>query len=343
MKKLFLVPVFFIAVAFCAMAQPGELVIKTGGQGLYLDHKVAAGQGLFSIGRLYNVHPKHIAAFNKIDLNKGLNIDQVIHIPLTDTNFNQKSNKGIPVYYLVSEGEGLLKVSNANNKVIMKKVRDWNGLTNDNLTAGSKLIVGFLVSPGMPAVANNTARQQTVKQEEKKVQPVEEKPVPEITLKEEKPAVKTEPEKKIKEEPKKEEIAKEIKQEVKEEPKKTESIIAKQETLISSGTEQGYFKPSFVQQVKANPASKNTTVTSGIFKTISGWQDAKYYLLIDDVATGTIVKIVNPENNKTIYAKVLGEMKGIRQNQGLDIRMSNAASAALGIDDTEKFIVKLNY
>ena len=36
-------------------------------------------------------------------------------------------------------------------------------------------------------------------------------------------------------------------------------------------------------------------------------------------------------------------MNGIRQNQGLNIRISNAASTALGVSDAEKFIVKLNY
>ena len=82
------------------MHRPGELLIKKGSKGLYLDHNVAPKEGLYSIGRLYNVHPKFIAAYNRIDLNKGLNIGQVIHIPLTDTNFTQKTNKGIPVYYV---------------------------------------------------------------------------------------------------------------------------------------------------------------------------------------------------------------------------------------------------
>jgi hypothetical protein len=85
------------------------------------------------------------------------------------------------------------------------------------------------------------------------------------------------------------------------------------------------------------------TVTSGIFKTTSGWQDAKYYLLIDKVEPGTIVRITNPANNKIVYAKVLYAMEGIRQNEGLDIRISNAAASALDITDIEKFIVKVNY
>ena len=106
---------------------------------------------------------------------------------------------------------------------------------------------------------------------------------------------------------------------------------------------QGYFRSSFDEQIKSNPISRAETVTSGIFKMLSGGQEAKYYLLIDNVPSGTIVRIINPDNNKTVYAKVLGEMSGLRQNQGLNIRISNSAASTLGITDTEKFIVKINY
>ena len=91
------------------------------------------------------------------------------------------------------------------------------------------------------------------------------------------------------------------------------------------------------------PVSKEETVTSGIFKTTSGWEDAKYYLLMDKVQPGTIIKLINPSNNKAVFAKVLGEMAGIRQNQGYNIRISNAAAAALEISEQDKFIIKTQY
>lgn len=313
MKKLFIGSLVFFIVINAGMAQTGQLMAKTGNKGLYLDHSVAAKEGLFSIGRIYNVHPKFIAAYNNLDMSKGLSIGQVIHIPLTDTNFTQKTNKGTPVYYRVGDKEGLLKVSNVNNKVTMQSLRDWNKLTNDNLSAGTKLIVGFLVTSEMPAIAVS--------------KPVAEEPKPA----DEKVAIKTEP------------VVE--KSNIKEEQKKTEPASVKQQEVTSSMTGQGYFKFSFDQQLKKSPVSKTETVTSGIFKTTSGWQDAKFYLLMDGVQSGTIVRVINPDNNKTVYAKVLGEMNGIRQNQGLNIRISNAAASTLGIAETEtdKFIVKINY
>ena len=324
MKKLFIWLLIFVISLNAGLAQTGQLMVKTSNKGLYLDHSVAAKEGLFSIGRVYNVHPKFIAAYNNLDMSKGLSIGQVIHIPLTDTNFTQKNNKGVPVYYRVGEKEGLLKVGNANNKVTIQSLRDWNKLTNDNLSAGTKLIVGFLVTIEMPAVAVSKPVNEEPKQITEETQTVKTQP------KEEKVTIKTEP---AAEKPM-----------IKDEPKKTEPVSIKQQ-VTSSMTGQGYFKLSFDQQVKKSPVAKTETVTSGIFKTTSGWQDAKFYLLMDGIQSGTIVRIINPDNNKTVYAKVLGEMNGIRQNQGLNIRISNAAASTLGIEETEtdKFIVKINY
>ena len=131
----------------------------------------------------------------------------------------------------------------------------------------------------------------------------------------------------------------------KEPEKKTEPAVTKSQPppmAVNDGNG-GYFRPLFEKQVKAQPLSSDETATAGIFKTASGWQDAKYYALMDRVEPGTIVRIVNPSNNKAVYAKVLGEMSGIRQNQGYNLRLSNAAASALDINDTEKFIVRVNY
>jgi len=128
----------------------------------------------------------------------------------------------------------------------------------------------------------------------------------------------------------------------KDEPKKNNDVVQAKEEEKTKNTDQGYFKTSFDKQVKQQPAGKEQTVTSGIFKTASGWDDAKYYVLMNGADPGTIVRITNPGNNKTIYAKLLGEMSD-KQSQGLNIRISNAAANALDISETDKFIVKLNY
>ena len=322
MKKPFLLALLSFILVFCAQAQEGVMA-KKGDRGLYIEHKVGQGEGLYAIGRMYNVHPRTVAAANKMDMNKGLDIGQVIRIPLTDTNFIQKGNTGTPVYYTVGANEGLMTVSNAANKVTLQSLRNWNGLTSDQLQAGQKLIVGFVKATNLPTTTIKASPGNTKPTEE--VAAVVEKPVEKVKQEEVKPKIIDQAPPVVK----------------KEEPKPV-----KQESVIPAGatnSDQGFFKPYFEQQVKKSPAKNDQTVTAGIFKTTSGWQDGKYYLLIDNLAPGSIVKISYPTTGKTIYAKVLGEMSGISLNQGLGIRISNAAAATLGVTDTEKFIVQIVY
>jgi hypothetical protein len=63
--------------------------------------------------------------------------------------------------------------------------------------------------------------------------------------------------------------------------------------------------------------------------------------LINDVTPGTILKI-SSSDNKVIYAKVLGSMPEMKENNGLLLRISNAAASNLGIIDP-KFPVQITY
>ena len=316
MKKSFLLAII-LCVSFFVFAQ-NELLIQNNEKGLFLGHTVSAKENFYSIGRLYNISPKDIAAFNDLDMTHGLAIGQSLKIPLNSTNFSQATSNGKPVYYVVGPKEGLYRVSLKNNNVLMADLRKWNHLTKDNISTGQKLIVGYLVS----TEANNIVQNH-----------VEEKKAPVEESKKDVAVQKQETVQETKEEPKKQ-----VEEKKPESPIKTVS----NQTAVTDGSG-GYFRSQFDRQIKVQPIKADQTANAGIFKTASGWQDAKYYALIDNVEPGTIVKIVNPSNNKAVYAKVLGEMSGIRQNQGYDIRMSNAAANALEVSDTEKFVVRVNY
>lgn len=322
MKQFFFSFLALILFSISVIAQRADLVVKNGDKGLYLEHKVSAKESFFSVGRLYNVHPKHIASYNKLDMAKGLLIDQKLRIPLTDTNFTQNGNSGTPVYYKTGNNISLEDISKENNNVTVANLKGWNNLSADNAKKDTKLIIGFLLSKEMPSITIKPKTSEPVARKE-------EKPVVTEPKVEEKPAEKTEA--KPIEKPEEKPV-------VKVEEKR---VVKTEEKTVTGG--QGFFKSHFDQQVKKSPVTKDETVTAGIFKTTSGWQDEKYYILIDAVSPGTIVRIVNPVNSKAVYAKVLGEMSGIRQNEGYNIRISNAAANVLQITEQDKFIVKVNY
>lgn len=314
-KSLFLFAILFLSfISYCQH----PLVIHNDEKGIYLVHKVAPKEGIYALGRMYAISPKEIAAFNNMDVNSGLTIGKTILIPLTETNFSQSKITGTPVYYVVGEKEGLYRVSVKNGKVLMADLRKWNNLTSDAIKSGQKIIVGYLT----PSEAATTAS----------ITPSTIAPsTTEIPLeKPSKTVVKSQASTAINSEKKVETVAP---------PAATEAVV---HTATNDGNG-GYFKKQFEQQSKSLAANKDLTATSGIFKTSSGWQDAKYYALVDGIDPGTIVRVINPSNNKVVYAKVLGGMTGIRQNQGYEVRISNAAASVLEVKDTDKFIVKVNY
>lgn len=318
MKKILFLT---IVLLFCGGVFAQDPVLHRGEKGLYLSHTVAPKENFYALGRMYNVAPKDIAAYNNLEMERGLNVGQVVNIPLNAANFSQEKMTGRPVYYLVGEKEGLYRVSVNNNKVLMANLRKWNNLQSDAISAGQKLIVGYLLGTEASSPATTVA----------KANPVE---------------TKTET---PKAEPKKEDSKTDVAKKAEEKPAPKEPVIEKRpeqpHATTASVTEGagGYFKPAFDAQIKAQPLHKDDVATAGIFKTASGWQDAKYYALIDGVEPGTIIRVVNPTNNHAVYAKVLDKMTGIRQNQGYNVRISNAAATALGVSDTEKFVVRVNY
>ena len=104
----------------------------------------------------------------------------------------------------------------------------------------------------------------------------------------------------------------------------------------------GFFKKSFVKI--EGIVSESGTV--GVFKSTSGWDDGKYYCLFNKAPSGTIVKLINPENQKFIFAKVLDVMPDIRQNKDLLISISSAAADQLGVKDgmkTANFNAEISY
>ncbi len=77
-------------------AQFDALIIQGQTGKLYLSHTVTAGQTWYSIGRLYNIGPKALAAYNSLSMDKPLNTGVQIQIPLTSANFSQTGQKVAP-------------------------------------------------------------------------------------------------------------------------------------------------------------------------------------------------------------------------------------------------------
>jgi LysM repeat protein len=341
MKRIWII--LFLAPLFAA-AQNKPLIIEGTAPGLYLTHTVAPKENYYSVGRLYNISPKEIAPFNKLEIEKGLNLGQVIRIPV-NSNFSQDGVAAadealVPLYHVVKEKEGLYRIGTAYNKLPVATLKKWNNISGDAVNNGTKLVVGYLkVKKELSALSSmaNTATVAVVNT------PVKETVKPEPAKKE--PAKKSEV-KIVKEEPVAA-VKKEEKQVVAEPvPVKPAPVVVRSEEKPVAETRKtknfngGFFKNIFSEQAKdGDLGSENGMVA--VFKSTSGWEDGKYYCLHNGASRGTIVKITSA-TGKSVYAKVLDVMPAIKQNDGVMIRLSNAAAAELGQEEG-KFDCTLTY
>ncbi len=101
----------------------------------------------------------------------------------------------------------------------------------------------------------------------------------------------------------------------------------------------GVFEVEWEASVPLNQSSGK----SSVFKTGSGWQDGRFYLLHNDLETGKVVKLIEPVSGKFIYAKVVGPLPKIKMNNGLTTRINSAAAAMLGIIDDNSFEILIQY
>lgn len=319
--------VFFISLILsvsAAYSQAGQLTIEGSPGKFYLSHTVIAKENWYSIGRLFNCPPHDIASFNDLNFDKPLEVATVIRIPLNASNFDQKDVKSageslIPIYHVVEDKEWMFKVSSIYNDVPVTSLEKWNKIKRDDVKKGTSLIVGFLkvktdLSPLAMGVSSNPAGAISAAPI-KSADPVSNQTTSVQTPA--KPAIAT-----------------------------ATNMTANSVIPASNPPERvnnyalthsngGFFSIDYTGM------GKSASGTAGTFKSTSGWTDGKYYALMNGVAVGTIVRIT-AANAKTVYAKVLGQLPDMKESAGLLIRISNAASAELGLGDG-KFQVDIKY
>jgi hypothetical protein len=274
-----------------------------------------------------------VATYNGTTIDKPLTVGKQIKIPLTSANFSQNGAKQtdevfVPLYHTVQPKEWMYRISVNHNKVPIETLEKWNNISRDNATAGTRLIVGFLkVKQGQSALSaagvntisftSVTAKETTAPKKEETVKKID----PPVVKKQESA--------------RSEEVVKKAEpQVVKEVSKKTE--VPETKDNLSVNFKGGYFKTQY------DASGKSASGISGIFKSSSGWNDGKYYALMNNVPVGTIVRVSFPSTNKNIYAKVLGQLPDMRESAGLTIRISDAAATELGAGN-EKFSVDVKY
>jgi len=242
-----------------------------------------------------------------------------------------------PIKYTVVKGDNLYRLSKKYN-VSEAQIIQWSGMKNDIIKPGQVLVVGQevasspmitkdiapsiketpIITPPVSLPKDTTATLKFVARDTNKVVAIPSKIDSSVAAIKDSVSIDT-----IKTVTK--DIVKERPTINIDEPITDPPPIKKYAKYVE---EEGFYAGYFNRK----DISKNTTTgTVGTFKSTSGWNDKKYYILIDDIPQGTIVRITS--NHKSICAKVVGPLPNIKEDLKYLARINNAAADALGIQD----------
>ena len=107
---------------------------------------------------------------------------------------------------------------------------------------------------------------------------------------------------------------------------------------VSTASNEGYFASFFSNQKKA-ATFQTLNGTAAVFKSMSGWQDNKFYILTNELPVGTIVRITTADL-KSICAKVINALPEVGNT--IQYRLNDAAAAILGVTN-KTFQVSVTY
>jgi LysM repeat protein len=314
-----------------------KLVIMGKAPNQYVVHTIPAETSLQNISNQFGQSVTRLSTYNDLNATAVLPKGKQIRIPLTKYNLihTRGDENSAPVYHRVEKGETLFHIAKENG-IAAASLRQWNGLKSDAVKPGQTLIVGYMVNARL-----GESKTAEPKKEEKTNTNTETVAV--IATETNTVIPKEEP---VKKQP--DNIAPKPTKPATGKDSKTTTAVVTQTTKASAASvdytpaegDEGYFAVAFAQHTKEQEQQYHSG-DAATFKSISGWTDHKYYVLINNVAPETIVRITAP-NSKSICAKVLGPLQETKGGSGLLLRMSNSAASSLGITDP-KFTVTITY
>jgi len=276
----------------------------------YTSHTIAKGETLTGLAQKYHTTVGEIMRLNGMNAKSQLKIGEKIKIPASSSSTAQKTtvannnaktktikNDSEVTTHYVLKNETLYSISKQFG-VTVEQLKEWNHLTDDNLHFGQQLAVSSDGAILLAAKKNNksTLTTNTSGTNNNPVKSSANAPSANASGQNPNPVISTK---------------------------------AVNTGNISNGSD-SYFARYF--SVDGNKSLKSLTGYAAVFKTASGWEDKKYYILMNNIPSGTIVKVSSPNGN-SIYAKVLWSLDDVPLNHGLNFRINDAAASALTLNE----------
>lgn len=327
-------------LVLCAAGVQAQDTLQAQGSApdLYLTHTVSKRENFYSLGRAYGLPPKEIAALNNLSFEQGLHLGQHVKIPLNKTNFVQNGdvNGARPIYHRVGEKETLYRISVNHNKVSLDNIRRWNNLSGDGVKKNTYVIIGWMKGTANAAAPAATAAAPPVTAAAPPPNPAPASPAPALPASTGTTEAKREqspPPPSVTPAPPAVTPAPPVQQD-------TNTGTPEATTPVPATPAGSTFEEAYLQQIGNGKRVSSEKGPGSWFK--SNASPGKYYALHNSAPRGTIIKVTNPLNGKSVYAKVLESIPQMKQNAGLIIKLSDSALEALGTNET-RFYCELSY
>ncbi|MFN8286541.1 MAG: LysM peptidoglycan-binding domain-containing protein [Chitinophagales bacterium] len=290
-------------------------------------HTVKSGESLYAISKQYGVTVEQITRMNSMK-STALKPGDKLTIPtkgvavkVVPPPASQVQVKTTPArVHTVTKGETIYAISKKYG-VTTTEIKQWNNLADLNLKIGQKLIVSKLNNTAVykplavPSTPDTPYQQEDVRPrftyQADEMPPVEEKKTPEptITIEPAKPVV-------------------------------TNAVPPAGTLKVSSNNPVEY--PSFFNNYSAGgfKIKKSRGEANYIMDETSGNQYLAFY---NDAEVGSVIRVTNMLNQKTIYAKVVGKVPPLDAQTQVMVKLSNQAATELGASDDRLAVEVASY
>ena len=334
-------------------------------EGLFIIHRVEAGETLFSLTKRYGADLAKIVEVNKIE-GYSIDVGQILAIPYVEPQ-KAASPAGRTVHR-VKTGETLYAISHIYG-VNIYDIKKWNNLTSDDLALDQQLIVsGTPTTPKAKQTTPDTAEERTnVKAATDGQHAVEEgetlyaiarkyqvtyaqlKEWNKLTsddlaigqiLRVSKPAdTDRQPNQTVVDTPANDPPATEEDSPVTQ-PEETPVKASEAETPIDSSQIR---KQRLQDQIAEDENQFEKVYEEGVAMEIENSPNTKKYLCLHrSLPTGKVVQVKNLMNGQSIFVRIIGKLPPTGNNENVLIRLSSIAYKRLGAVDA-RFPVELSY
>lgn len=301
--------VFLVLLSAGVLAQePNRVYVAPAAKGWQIPHVVQNGETVYMLARRYHVPPAILADANRTTFDAPLPQGSTVYIPIAAYNYMDNRpatlDNARTLYYKVGDDDNLYRLSRRTG-VQQYVLQGWNQMSDNAVQPGLQLIVGWVLYDATPI--NIPPPVTTTPPASTVVRPM---PRPILRPRMQPPVVDT-----------------------------TSVYIPMTDTMTIVSVEER----AYMEQTSNGQNVVEEKGTAAFYSLSSGSNGTVYYAFHNAAAKGSIIKVINPGNGRSIFVKVIGTLPGTKQYHNSIIGISGNARRALGTFGEDKLWCELHY